>query len=335
MLQFKNQTPLAGKMFVTPNPEGIDCLYTVLKGTFTLGKKVVPAENPLPIVDKEEYIDRPGQSSVKTPSDFALVKPGTDVLLMGTAYAPGGKPATQLDVSLQAGPIKKTVRVFGDRVWEARLLGTKISATQPFDKMPLAWERAFGGVDQTTDDPPVQLAEARNPVGVGFMAKNGKNRADGMKLPNLEDPKQTIASVKDHPAPACFAPLCPHWQPRRAYAGTYDEAWQKKRAPYLPVDFNPRFFQQAPPNQVTPDYLRGGEPVEILGATPSGTLRFVLPRLDVRVTYRLDEATLVHLPNLDTVLIEPDESRLVLLWRTTLPCDKKALRIREVIVALG
>jgi len=129
MLQFKNQTPLAGKMFVTPNPEGIDCLYTVLKGTFTLGKKVVPAENPLPIVDKEEYIDRPGQSSVKTPSDFALVKPGTDVLLMGTAYAPGGKPATQLDVSLQAGPIKKTVRVFGDRVWEARLLGTKISAT--------------------------------------------------------------------------------------------------------------------------------------------------------------------------------------------------------------
>ena len=35
---------------------------------------------------------------------------------------------------------------------------------------------------------------------------------------------------------------------------------------YLPVDFNPRFFQAAPPDQVVEGYLKGGEPVEILSA---------------------------------------------------------------------
>ena len=37
--------------------------------------------------------------------------------------------------------------------------------------------------------------------------------------------------------------MAPHWLPRRAWAGTYDDAWRISRAPYLPADFDARFFQ--------------------------------------------------------------------------------------------
>ncbi|MHC4655025.1 MAG: DUF2169 domain-containing protein [Planctomycetota bacterium] len=104
--------------------------------------------------------------------------------------------------------------------------------------------------------------------------------------------------------------------------------------PYLPKDFNPLFFQLSSPDLVIPGYLKGGEEVRIIGATPSGQLRFRLPQYQLQVTYQLDNNNHVQSPNLDTVIIEPDESRLSLLWRTVLPCDKKGLRVSQVEVAL-
>jgi hypothetical protein len=106
-----------------------------------------------------------------------------------------------------------------------------------------------------------------------------------------------------------------------------------RRSPYLPLDFDRRFFQVAPPGLVAPAYLRGGEAVEVRGATPSGLLRFQLPLASVRVTFMLDDAPQVRPADLDTVLIEPDAGRVVLVWRSALRCDKKTLRVREVAVA--
>jgi len=254
--------------------------------------------------------------------------------MLGHAYAPQGRPTTQIDVSLTIGPLSKTIRVFGDRVWEAGLLGAKISEPQPFEAMPLIWERAFGGFDQTNEKEPQIHTEERNPIGLGFRVKNGNKIMDGMKLPNLEDPVKLISSWKDRPSPACFGPVCSSWEPRKSYAGTYDEDWQKHRMPYLPKDFDPQFFQLASPDLVVPGYLKGGEEVQIIGAAPSGQLRFRLPQYQLQVTYQLDNKNHVRSPNLDTVIIEPDESRVSLLWRTVLPCDKKGLRVSQVEVVL-
>lgn len=37
------------------------------------------------------------------------------------------------------------------------------------------------------------------------------------------------------------------WQPRLRYAGTYDQHWMDERLPFLPEDFDLRYFQSAPP----------------------------------------------------------------------------------------
>lgn len=333
MLQLANHSGLAATIFAAPDPDGIESLFTVVKGTFALdrldaGGVPARADEQVPPTLADEHHGRPGESSIRAPSDVALVKPATDVLLTGSAYAPGGRPVTWMDVTLSAGPLAKTVRVFGDRVWRD---GATVTATAPapFERMPLVWERAYGGTDQAAGHP---RGEPRNPVGAGFRAPDGEKRLDGLPLPNLEDPGEPVLDWKDAPPPAAFAPVAPHWLPRRAFAGTYDEAWQSGRAPYLPRDFDPRFFQLAPPGLVAPGYFQGGETVDVTGATPAGRLTFRLPRIPVEVEYALDNRKETPPVHLDTVLIEPDAARVVLVWRTVLQCDKKLLKVREIAV---
>ena len=156
----------------------------------------------------------------------------------------------------------------------------------------------------------------------------------GVRLPNLEDPANPITAWNQRPPPAGFAPICAHWEPRRSFAGTYDEEWQKHRAPYLPKRFDPRFLQLAPPGLIAPGYLKGGEPVELRGVTRAGIARFRLPEGDAKITYRLDGSPEERPVHLDTVLIEPEQSRFSLTWRSVFPCDKKALRVSEIEAAL-
>lgn len=327
MLQFTNSTGFPGTLFASPDPQGIDSLYTVVKATFDLRNGVHAAEEQLPVVMASEHFGDPLTSSIRVPADISLVKPATDVLLLGSAHAPAGRPVHWMDVSLTVGPLRKYVRVFGDRHWEHTGMGYRMSAPAPFEQMPLVWERAFGGADEVDGRP---TAEPRNPVGRGYRARDGARPLDGSPIPNLEDPYTPLQSWTDAPPPACFAPIAPHWKPRSDFAGTYDERWQRQRAPFLPEDFDPRFFQLAPPGLVASGYLRGGETVEIRGATPSGYLAFPLPNVGLSVTFVLGNGREERPACLDTVLIDADALRLVLVWRAALACDRKLLRVREV-----
>src|SRR5690348_12995383 len=122
MLQLKNDTGLAATMFLSPDPDGVDTLYAVVKGTFALDAPLDAAGEPplvaeqLPVTVSPEYRGDPGTSSLKVASDIYLLKPATDVLLVGHARAPGGRPTSWMDVGLAVGPVRKAVRVFGDRV---------------------------------------------------------------------------------------------------------------------------------------------------------------------------------------------------------------------------
>src|SRR2546427_3895545 len=114
MLQFKNTTPFQGTIYLIPDAEGIDTLFAVVKATLVLGERLSLAEKQLPVTLADQYHGEPGKTSIKTPSDVSLTKPATDVLLLGTAYPPRGRPTTQMDVSLTAGPPPETVPAVRD-----------------------------------------------------------------------------------------------------------------------------------------------------------------------------------------------------------------------------
>jgi hypothetical protein len=240
-----------------------------------------------------------------------------------------------LDVHLAVGPLRKSARVFGDRAWYRGLSGWAISDPVPFSRMPLVYERAFGGADLSDPDPAQHGWERRNPVGVGLAMSERPERLEGLPLPNLEDPAALVAAPLDRPAPAGFGFVARDWLPRLAYAGTYDARWQQERFPFLPEDFDERFHNSASADLTAARPLRGGEPVRVAGAAEGGDLRFRIPRRTLEITISIKGRAVARPPQLDTLLIEPDERRAVLTWRLTVPCPKSFLyidwvRVREM-----
>ncbi len=103
-MQFENQTPFPGLVF-----EGIDQLdqsfhVALVRITYDLapGPGRVPlhpeathhlriSEEPTPLADSDEFVDKPNLSSVKWESDFVPYKPMCDLIVLADAHAPGGK----------------------------------------------------------------------------------------------------------------------------------------------------------------------------------------------------------------------------------------------------
>ncbi len=336
MLELHNSTPFAAALVPGLDRRGRGIVTVVVKGTFALGRTsdaLPAAQAQVPIAHADTWHGKPGASSIRYESDLCPAKPGTDVLLVGHAYAPSAG-ATSADVAVEVGPIRKVVRAFGERHYQTAVGGAALSKPQPFERVPLLYERAFGGVDTSDDDPRNHAADRRNPVGTGFVAAPESNRFEGRPAPNLEAPRQLIRGPGDRPPPAAFGVIGRDWLPRAAHAGSYDERWRRERCPLLPDDFDERYFQTAAPDQVATPHLRGNERMRVSGATPHGELGFALPGVALDVSLRLKGAALRHRPVLDTLLVEPDERRAVLTWRLTVPCGRDFLHLDWVKVAM-
>jgi len=331
MWQIDNRTPFAAERGWVRDRDGAEIWLVAVKATFDIRpdgttevSKVQPQVLRLP-----EHFGEPGESSIKYDADLVLTKRTTDVVVVGHAYGPGGNAVTQLDVGFKVGPIQKMLRVFGDRRWKS----VGMTAPEPFTKMPLVYERSFGGVDKVSPTPEKGW-EWRNPVGTGFATSGGN--ATGLSLPNVEDPKQLISSWKDRPAPAGFGVIANHWQPRVRFAGTYDDHWMKTRQPLLAEDLDDRYFQSAPVDQQAAEFLRGGEPVVLLKLTPGGDLRLTLPKLYLGFETRFYDGSREFHQNcrLHTVILEPDLPRASIVWHSALRCHFKVQKLERTIVTL-
>jgi hypothetical protein len=329
--EITNRTPFAFQALYLVDEEWRPLVVPVVKATLSLAPEgCVIAEEQLPLSTSGEYWGKnPDTSSYRYEPEVAFFKPATDVVLNGHAYAARGT-TRQMLVSLQVGPLSKQLLVCGDRVWFRSLGSLAASHPTPFEKMPLVYERAFGGWDRGHPDPARHHCEPRNPSGTGFRGTSGFQ--DGVPLPNIEDPQAPLRSFGDRPAPAGFGFLSPHWQPRAALAGTYDADWQRQRAPLLPKDFDRRHLNAASSGLISRGYLRGDEPVRALGVTPNGTLSFTLPALGPpRARIELATGVTSELAlALDTVIIEPDEQRVQLFWRGHLVLRKGPLDVRAI-----
>lgn len=328
---FVNLTPFAAQPLLLSDERGADVFTCVVKASFDLvyaqsTTRVAIADEQADVCLEPVYNGEPGVSSVKYDLDSAPTKAGTDVVLVGHAYATGGR-ATWLDVSLTVGPTRNVVRVFGDRVWSAHVGRWVATAPQPFERMPLVYERAFGGWDRTSADPAEHEFDPRNPVGVGFVSKRGVVR-EGTPLPNLENPYEPIGGPTDRPQPVGFGFIGAHWQPRARLAGTYDAQWESERMPLLPADFDTRFYNAANPALAFRGFLRGGEPVEATNVSRHGTLRFALPAHQPYGTIRMKSGAINRFPmSLDTIILNSDEAKLFLVWRGSLPVEKQLQEI--------
>jgi hypothetical protein len=279
-MRLLNHTPFIAERYALADENGANLLLIIIKATFSFDRngKVVLAEECKPIELADQYFGEPGKSSIKYASDFSFDKTATDIALSGFAYAPNGQ-AKETNVILQAGVLRKTIKIYGDRQWETAAGKAYISTPKLFDRIPLVYERAFGGIDNSHPDQKYHEAEMRNPVGTGFLAAKTNSPIKGLRIPNLEDPKQLIHRPMDRPKPACFGFIGPSWLPRLKLAGTYDSQWNNQRKPLLPKDFSKHFFNAATPDLVYNGFINGNEFIKAAGVSPLGEINFSLPEV--------------------------------------------------------
>jgi hypothetical protein len=313
-----NRTPFDAATHVQVDANGQEALLMVVSASFVNGTgsslDLAPEQVPFSFADEPFSDARP--SSIRVEADIALVKPKVDVIVVGSAYSPSSRPATEVAVSLRVADIHKRLRVTGDRI-------SRAAGALPFARMPIVYERAYGG---TTRDGQVHRA---NPIGVGYRDAASADPTVATGVPNIEYLDQRSGGRENQPAG--FGVISRNWVPRVGLAGTYDQAWLDAVWPLPPKDFDPLFNQAAPADQQTAAIV-GGETVELINLTEAGDWRFRLPRLDVPVRLVFEDRVEDRGTRIDTVFIDSDRRIVVLKTRIMLVKVRNAPRLHEIVL---
>lgn len=324
-----NRTPFAvGSTFVCERDGHTSWVVAVRAGfAFDSDGRLTRLREQPPVSRAPHFEGDPGSSSLRSDTDFPYTKLATDVIVHASACPPPGKLVSMLDVGFRLGPIKKMLRVHGERTWLRGGFGVLLpSRAQPFATMPIRYERTFGGSDKETG-----RSWPLNPVGRGYAEHT--DRLLTALVPNVEDPREPLEDSRHRPRKvAGLGALASHWQERLAFAGTYDEAWKRTRAPLWPEDFDPRFFQAAPMDQQVQGCLRGGEICVLHNLVPESSVQFVLPKLRILVETQFDDADVHTDAALHTVIIDAEARTLAMVWHAAQRCHGREHKLQQSVI---
>jgi hypothetical protein len=309
--------------------------------------KAVQLEQPRPFVQVDVYYDDgdPETSTVKYEADLAPYKLATDVVLIGRAIAPKGKPVPQLDVVLEIGSYKKMLRVTGDRRCIFRENRTP-SFTDPemFSEMEIRYERAYGGKDERSR-PELPFYYPRNHQGTGVVLRNVRDAVEGLHLPNVEDPHDLLTPERvvlgeperwnQQPLPQGLGWFQKTWYPRCSFVGSVpgfvdpDEVMREEELGLVPKGqvalarrfklprYDVRFNNGASLGLALP-FLKGNEAIRLTQLMPEGELKFDLPGEAPRITLDIGPGETELKTVLHTVCMRMEAMEMDLVWRGAL-----------------
>jgi hypothetical protein len=330
-----NATGMAAGYTLGRDKTGAEHVVVAVKGTFTLprpGEAPKLATEQLPLVDADLFTGEPGRSATTAECDYALEKSFCDVLLNGSAYGPNGRTVDRIAVGLQVGAWHKSFAVWGNRTWRGAGVGYTPSEPEPFTRMPISYDNAFGGTDERMRDPARHRSYLPNPVGRGWHYNIYPELVTDAPVSNTEEIRDPVRDPGGKYQPMAFGPIGRGWPSRIGFAGTYDQNWIDNVFPFLPADFDTRYFQCAPEDQQIA-FPRGGERVLMVNLTPDGRREFALPSVEMPVVFFRKRAGRVEMKGtLDTLLFEPDEERFNMVWRTKLKLQRDVFEVSQVVV---
>lgn len=322
-------------------------IFSVLvKRTYDIlpDRPLVRCQRTAPFVDVDRYWDHgdPQWATVQFENELVPYKPATDVVFIGKAHAPGGKPVAELDVAVQINDFQKTIRVFGNRRCRFRKKKPPVvTAPQVFTAMEIRYEKAYGGWDRISN-PDLPFWYPRNPMGTGLAVKNIPEAVEGLKLPNLEDPNDLLTPeriILDEPEKWNRQPLPQGlgwyqktWYPRCSFVGSIpgfvnvDDIMREERLGLVPSRqialarrfklpaFDSRFNNGASIGLARP-YLNGDESIGLVHLVPEGRLHFTLPGECPAVMLDIGLGANTLSPVLQTVCIRALERQVDLIWQ--------------------
>lgn len=328
-----NSTPFPAEAFSSIDKACIKSCVVVVRATFDVDHngECRISENQTPLVYADQHYDDPETTSVEVESDFAPIKPRAEIILNALAIAPEEQPVQSIEVRLIGPGISKSAIVTGDRYWTNTELGIRVSATQPFRRKPLAWHLAFGGTDDTFEDKTHSSSNAQNPVGRGYQANEATLAINGRPLPNIEHPLTRVSKWSDRPRAIGFGPVPRFSSERAIYAGTYDDHWVDHVLPFLPEDFDDRYFLSAPVDQQLAELKEDMEFV-CINMSSNGKFRVRVPQFKLPIQFNYDDKMRVLNLTPDTLILEPHESRAVLVGRVRTRLHRQFTRLKHISV---
>ena len=284
---FTNRSGLPAAWTLGFRADGRELLVVVVKASFTLplrGEAAELAPEQVPLVETDTFSGEPGLSAPCLETDFAHQKPGCDVLLLGSAYAPRGpaRPALRGGVArwsnaqaLRGGRPPGLEQALGRGPGVA---GGTIRKRPAELRHRLGRDRSHARVRRSHRGMPAKpgrtgLLEAHEEHRRSAPAQHRAGRPDRLS--------RTTATTCHSPsrqwaAPGCRVPSGPARTTR---------PWLAERSPLWPHDFDVRYFQSAPPDQVIP-FPVGGEAVVLQNLSPRlATIAFTLPVMRMPVTF--------------------------------------------------
>jgi hypothetical protein len=286
-------------------------LTVIAKATFTFApqSEMTPAE-PLRIFAREVHHDENPAKSIRAPSDLAPHLERAQAIFVGTAHG-GGSPQQRVDVRFAIGAVHgvlmdKRLVVEGDR--RANPPGQPTS----FTKMPLVYERAYGGI-----------GFPENPLGPGI-------DTSAKLFPNI-----TYAEASRAREPAGLGPISSLWPSRKRLLKGIARKELDARIIELPDEFTFDYFQAVPQDQQI-RALEGREWIVLEGVSARH------PMLHMRLPWAR-AAAIVYGPGVptrpfeltaDTLYVDGDAERCSITYRASIPLPSEEI-VEGLAVAAG
>jgi hypothetical protein len=317
------------KIVTGRNATGQDVFGFLVKRSYriTTAGLCEPGLTP-PFLPIDIYWGEPEHSSPRFEAELAACKAATDVVVLGHAYAPPDQPVTCCDIAIEIGPARKVITVFGDRVALNDRGDIVFSSPNPFNALPLVFERAYGGGGYP-----------RNPVGRGFVTDAMPR--DPVPLPNFEDPADLLTPQRlvlrqpkhwnRQPLPQGMSWFGKTWYPRMSYAGVTpgdvdaDETMREEALGLVPAgqialarqfrlpSWDVRFGNGAAPGLAVHG-LRGDETVRLNNLTPNGYTEIRLPGGAPIIVADIGAGAARPEVRLYSIVLEPDAALVTLIW---------------------
>jgi hypothetical protein len=314
-MELQNHTPFAAALFRGCIDDRMIAASLVARRTFELvDAKLVRAAKEVWPVSAGPWESPAGPMA----GDDLFYRGGVDLFVFGSARAAGGRPVPSMEVKVEAGrEFKRSVAVFGDRVWTRS--GDRVVPGAPnlFTEMPLILANAYGGQD-LWDELPIPFQA--NPIGKGYALT--AESAIGKPLPNIEDPAALIRCFGDHPEPAgVSAPPYPY-PLRAAKTVTFDPLNG------LMTRLDPKFFNTAFPEMVAPP-LSIGDEIRVTGVTADQPIRFKIPAPEMVVRVQFGDRYRTETLPVDQIGVEVDLARVFVTYRAAFRYNMVALEKRS------
>ena len=218
-------------------------------------------------------------------TDLSQPKPRVDLLIAGEVTPDASGPRT-LTARIADQTIACDVNPQMRKNWRKMWVPDEKAPVHP---APLDVRSALGGMDEDADATDNDTPPVLTPVG-----------------------------QLDARAPAHFGPVAPTAPSRARYGGTYDAAWQADRAPLLPADFDPAYWQTALPQNQLNRPVDPAAPLELSGFGDSdGT--YPLPHLALHCATRIASVWHTAPAELQSLSIDLPTRRLSLTYLACWP----------------